>query len=208
MRIVRNALLAGSAALMLSGVFAFAAAQDPSTHVMTVRLPGGGVEQIRYSGDIPPKVVVDPFDDVADVGSPVGFFDPYAPFAAMERISAQMDQQMAAMMREANAVAANPAEAMEIDAGKLPPGAQSYSFVSNMNGNMFCARSVEITSRGDHQKPQVVSRSYGNCGNGHDVTPRIEHTAPVTNNSDVREIRYLRQAPGKAVIREASAAQS
>ena len=36
------------------------AAAQGATHVLTVRLPGGAVEQIRYTGNVPPEVMVAP----------------------------------------------------------------------------------------------------------------------------------------------------
>src|SRR5271166_163388 len=49
MRKVRTALLAGTAAVAVAGLSGVALARD--LHVMTVRLPGGGVAEIRYTGD-------------------------------------------------------------------------------------------------------------------------------------------------------------
>jgi hypothetical protein len=205
MRTFRTALLAGVGALMLSGALSGAAAgQD--THVMTVRLPGGEVERIRYSGDVPPQVVVTDGAMPFDVGWPAAFFGPDSPFAEMNRISAAMDRQMTAMLRNADAFAANTGLS-ETEAGKLPPGAESYSFVSSMSGNGVCARSVQITSRGEGQKPQVLSRTYGDCGNGGGgATPGVQHAVPADRPSDVQEIRYVPRTNGGAV-REASVIQ-
>jgi len=208
MKLIQTALTVGAGALLLSGAFAVAAAAGPATHVMTVRLPGGAVEQIRYSGDVPPQVRLSPQFGSFDVGWPAAFFEP-SPFAELDRISAAMDREMAAMMRNADAVAASPG-IVEIDAGKLPPGSESYSFVSTSSGNGYCARSVQIVSPGEGRKPQVVSRSYGDCGSGRGgVVSGVEHAAPAEQPSDVREIRY---APPRATahggtIREASAAE-
>jgi hypothetical protein len=190
---------------MLSGAFSVAAAGH-DTHVMTVRLPGGAVERIRYSGDVPPQVV---FTDDAmpfDVGWPVAFFGPDSPFAEMNRISAEIDRQMTATMRNADAFASNPGLS-EIEAGKLPPGTESYSVVSSVSGNGVCARSVQITSRGEGQKPQVLSRTYGDCANGDGGTmPGVQHSVPADQPSDVQEIRYVPHSSGDTV-REASAVQ-
>jgi hypothetical protein len=54
MRLLRTVLLAGAAALAL-GIPGAVSAQ---TKVMTVALPGGGVAEIHYSGNVPPRVVV------------------------------------------------------------------------------------------------------------------------------------------------------
>lgn len=195
MQTIRTALLAGAATVLLCGAFNMAAAQS-RTHVLTVRLPGGAVEQIRYSGDAPPEVVVAP--DAAPFGYswPVAFFDP-APFAALDRISAEMDQQMAAMLRNANALAAqsmsDPRWVSEIGSGRPPAGSESYSFISTGSGSGMCGRSVKITSNGDGQKPHVVSRSWGNCASGApSAGAGVQRAAPPADRpSDVREINYV-----------------
>jgi hypothetical protein len=205
MQTIRTAIVAGVGALMLSGALSVAAA-GPGMHVMTVRLPGGAMEHIRYSGDVPPQIVVTPGGIPLDFGWPAAFFGSDSPFAEMNRISAEMNRQMAAMMRNAGAVAANPGLS-EIEAGNMPPGSESYSFVSTMSGNGVCGRSVEITSRGERQKPQVVSRTFGDCGNGHGVvTPGAQRSAPADQPSDMQEIHYVPRTNGN-VVREASADQ-
>jgi hypothetical protein len=190
---------------MLSGALSVAAAAQ-DTHVMTVRLPGGAVERIRYSGDVPPQVEVTAGAMPFDVAWPVAFFGPDSPFAEMNRISAEMDRRMTAMIRNADALAADPG-LTEIEAGKLPPGAESYSVVSSMSGNGVCTRSVQITSRGEGQKPQVLSRTYGDCGNGAGgAVPGVQRAVPADQPSDVQEIRYVPRTGGSAV-REASVVQ-
>jgi hypothetical protein len=59
MRVFRTALLAG-AVIAVSGISGVAAARDLNTHVMTIQVPGGGVAEIRYTGDVPPQVVFSP----------------------------------------------------------------------------------------------------------------------------------------------------
>lgn len=202
MHIIRTSLLSGAAALLLSGASVGALAKGPQTHVMTVRLPGGDVEEIRYSGDVRPQVTVSPGDAFADLGWPAAFFGPDSTFAQMDRISAAMDRQMGLMMRNAEALAAEPALATGIDQVKLPPGMQSYSLVSSMSGNGICGRSVEITSRGDGQKPQVVSKTWGNCGRAQNGAGANSPASPANQPSGIREIRYNSPAPS-ASIREA-----
>ena len=74
MRTFRTALLAGIGASMLSGALSVAAAgQD--IPVMTVRMPGGAVEQIRDSGDVPPQVVVTRGAMPFDFGRPIAPHD-------------------------------------------------------------------------------------------------------------------------------------
>ena len=166
MRSLRTMLLGGIAALGFAGV---ATAQSADTHVMTIRLPGGGIGEIHYVGDVPPRVVLN--TEPASLAA----FDPFPPFfgtdsplAAMRRISAEMDQQMAAMLARAESLSAQARsaspEAIEAAFGNLPPGSRSYSFVSTMSGNGVCTRSVQITAQGNGAPPKVVSHSSGNCG--------------------------------------------
>jgi hypothetical protein len=203
MQTIKTALLAGATAVLLCGALNMAAAQS-ATHVLTVRLPGGAVEQIRYSGNVPPEVVVAPDAAPFAFGWPAAFFDP-APFATLDRISVEMDRQMAAMLRNANALAAeswsNPRGATEIGSGPIPAGSESYSFISTGSGNGMCGRSVQITSNGNGQKPHVVSRSWGNCGSS---GPGVQSSVPPADQpSDVREINYVPPNHSGA-IREAS----
>jgi hypothetical protein len=167
MRIIQTALLTGVAAIACVGVAAMAASPKPQTHVLTVQLPDGSVEQIQYSGDIAPQVALAPG------GMPVGSFAPLlgpapanAPFALLARMSAEMDRQMADMMRNARAMPmpdfAGLGQVQQADLAKLPPGTQSYSFVSTINGGKACTRSVQIT-QGSDQKPRVVSQTSGDC---------------------------------------------
>lgn len=165
---VRNSLLAGIAAVVF-GASGAAFAQGADTHVMNVRLPDGGIAQIRYTGTVPPKisfgeeaaplVAFAPLPRLATWG-----FGPDSPFAAMERISAEMDRQAAAMFRQADAMLARADSGQPVGVAlqNLPPGSQGYSFVSTMSGNGVCSQSVQITATGDGP-PKVVRHSSGNC---------------------------------------------
>ena len=191
MQPLRAILLVGATAALFSA--GIAAAKSPDTHVMTVRLPGGVIEEIRYSGDVPPRVNVEPQEMPMSFGWPAAFFGPDSSFAEFHRISAEMHQRMDSMLREARTLAQRGA-VTEIDSGGLPPGSQGYSFVSTMRGDGVCAKSVEITSRGNGEKPQVVSRTWGNCGQ--DRGTGVHSLAPaVAQPSDVRTIRYDSRAP-------------
>jgi hypothetical protein len=166
MRVLRTALLAGVAAVAI-GFSGAATAQSPNIHVMTVRLPGGGSAEIRYTGEVAPQVVVS--EAPATLGAPMlmpSLFGSGPPFAMLDRISAEMDRRAAAMFREADALAARASSGQLTEAAlrNLPPGSRSYSFVSTMSGNGVCTRSVEITSMGNGAQPRVVSHSSGNCG--------------------------------------------
>jgi hypothetical protein len=141
----------------LAGLAGSALAGGSETHVMTVQLPGGGIEQIRYSGNVAPEVVFGPAADI-------GYWGWDGPFADLARISAEMDRAMTGMFREIQALPAMPVDGWsEAGLANLPPGAQSYSYVSTISGNGVCGRSVEVTSEGAGHKPKVVTKSFGNC---------------------------------------------
>jgi hypothetical protein len=155
MRTPRAALLTGTAALVLVGLAGMASAQTPEsphgTHVLTVRLPNGQVEQVRYTGDVPPTVTLAP--DVAPTAYVLG-----SPFAMLERMSADMDRQAAALF-----------QALDTMPGSGPgsgPGseAEGFGLVPVLAGPGVCSRSVQITFMGNGQAPHVVSRTAGDCG--------------------------------------------
>ena len=175
MRTVQTSFLAGAAMIVFAG-FAQAQAQSPGTHVLTIHLPGGGVERIQYSGDVPPEIFFGPNPVLAEL--PVAFpaFGPGSPFAALDRMSEEMDRRAALLLREAAAMAdhipTEPGQLIQAQSRSLPPSGQSYHFVSAMSANGVCGRSVEITSFGDGKEPRVVSRSFGHCGTARPATAR------------------------------------
>ncbi len=163
MSLTRTLLIAGVAATVIAGI---ATAAALNTHALTVRLPGGGIERIVYTGDVAPRVVVAPAAAPIVWAAGPGFDD--TAFAAMDQISAQMDREMAAMLRQAEAIEstglAGAGPLTVASTADLPPGARSYSFVSTTSGAGVCSRSVEITATGDGREPRVVSHSSGSCG--------------------------------------------
>lgn len=161
MRRLKTALGAGVAAIAAIGFCGMALAQDAQIHTMTVTLPGGGVAQIQYTGSTPPQVAL------GDAPAPMfaampPFFDASSPFAEMERISAAMDRQADRMFREAAALEAGSAQPNLTATSTMPVGAREYSFVSEINGNNVCSRSMVITSNGNGA-PHVVTHTSGNC---------------------------------------------
>jgi len=132
-------------------------------HTMTVQLPGGGMAEIRYTGNIPPQVTVSAgpaaTGDVLPIASMLGTS---SPFGMLDRITAEMDREAAALFRYADAMAARPG-ASGLTLTNLPPGTRGFSYVSTMSGNGLCTRSTEITSTGNGP-PRVVTHSSGNCG--------------------------------------------
>jgi hypothetical protein len=151
------------------------AANSPQAHVLNVRLPNGQVEQIRYIGDVAPTVVLAP-----DAAMAPGF-GPGSPFAMMERMSAEMDRQAAALFHEV--------DAMPMNAGVIPA----------MSGPGVCMHSVQVTYMGDGRAPHVVSQTSGNCGAVHGSTaPVMLPSAPVPRRAgpDVILAKADNRAPG------------
>jgi len=176
MRNIRNAVLAGALALVAIGA-AVAASHD--THVMKVRMPDGSVAHIAYQGDVAPKVSVVP---MAMPGLPEALFEPFAmptaiemaPFAALDRVAAQMDREMNAIMQKVSA----PDGKLDMASfGTLPAGTMQYRFVSTSTGNGTCSRSVQMTSAGDGQQPKVVQTSTGDCKGMPNLTPTVTNGA-------------------------------
>ncbi len=169
MRKIRTALLAGVAAVALTGLAGAAMAQGPAVHVVTIALPGGGVEEIHYTGDVAPQIVFAPGPSGISAWAPMpAMFGPNSPFAAMERISAEMDRQAAGLLRQAEMLANEPGYGVgplgEAAFGNLPAGSRGYSFIATMSGNGVCSRSMTITSQGNGAAPRVVTRNSGDCG--------------------------------------------
>jgi hypothetical protein len=81
-----------------------AQAESPNTHVLTIHLPGGGVEQIRYSGDAPPEIYFRPTPALIEPSLLFPAFGPGSPFAVFDRISEEMELRAARLLREAAAM--------------------------------------------------------------------------------------------------------
>jgi hypothetical protein len=152
-------MIAGAAALAVGGV---AIAADRA-HVVNVAMPDGSIAEIHYVGDVAPKVMLAPAADLV----PVAVID-QSPFAMFDRISAEMDAQMNAMMRQASMLAATTpaADAQPTEAAlkAMPAGTVSYSFTSFSSGNgASCSQSVQVTALGTGQAPKVVRQNDGDC---------------------------------------------
>jgi hypothetical protein len=187
MRKTQTALLAGIAAAAVIGFAGLAEADGSAVHTMTVRLPGGDVETIRYTGDVAPRVVVVPTG--ADM--PAAFMPPE--LTAFDRIQTAMDRQMTAMMEGMRAM---PMVAM-------PNMNQLMQAAARNGGGSFCAQSMSITSSGNGQPAKVVTHSVGNCGgpslapNGSDnandmqAVPDAPKTIPIKSTAPA--LRPVRQ---------------
>jgi len=167
MRNLRTALGAGVATVAAIGFCGMALAQGPQVHTMTVTLPGGGIEQIQYTGPVAPQVTV------SDLPAPVfaampeffgpGLFENHSTFTRLQRVSAAMDRQADRMFEEAAALASKAARPNLTAVSAMPAGAREYSFVSETNGRNVCSRSMVITSQGNGAAPHVVTHTSGNC---------------------------------------------
>jgi hypothetical protein len=154
MRTTRVAILTGAAAIVLAGFAGMANAQTERTHVLTLRLPNGQIERVEYTGDVPPTVILDPaaprraFNDPVSFGAPPPF-GVTDPFAMLDRISAEMDRQAAALFKRFDGLAA--------------PDHAGFGVLPAMSGPGVCMRSVQVTFGGNGQAPHVVSQTSGNC---------------------------------------------
>jgi hypothetical protein len=172
MRITRIACLTGVAAAVLAGYASLAQALTPQiqTHVLTLRLPDGRIEQVRYVGDVPPTVT--PGSDPVAAS-----FEPMSAFAMMDRISAAMDRQAEALLRSIdtarnntgpnntgpNNTGPNNTGPNNTGPGNTGPGVGGFGLIPAMSGPGVCMRSVQITYTGNGQ-PHVVSQTSGDCG--------------------------------------------
>ncbi|HWB50080.1 MAG TPA: hypothetical protein VG651_13290 [Stellaceae bacterium] len=204
MRIRRSVLGVGLAAATAIGLSGIAAAQSPETHLMTVRLPGGGVAEIHYSGPVAPRVDI---DDAPAMMLP-SLFAADAPFVEFDRIAAAMDREADRMFREAAAIAADPARLTPAATATLPAGSQEYTYVSTLTGNGVCSRSVTITAQGNGAPPRVVTHASGNCGAAgadiHQVPTQLPAAPAPSNGPHMIMTKATAPHPNPARLQEAS----
>ena len=168
MRFNRKAVLAGIASLALAGGAATAAPGDEAIKVMNLSLPDGSVARIHYQGDTPPRVVIAEAPAARWFVPVTTYSFEAAPFATFQRIAAEMNHRMAAMMRLmalAPPVALDGAPGLTFAAdGSLPAG--GYSFVSRSVTQGGCTRTVQMTRTAAEAEPKVVTRMSGDCEGG------------------------------------------
>ena len=205
-------------ATFLAGIATIALAGTVAAHTLTLQLPDGTTEQINYAGDVAPHVAFTraPAASAASSQTIDQAFGPQSPFALMQQIAAQMDRDSDAMMRQMQEIAAQPlagpGQPIQIDMTKLPPGTQSYSFVSTLSPNGVCSQSTEIIAKGPGQKPQVITHRSGHCGMaaGGVATPTIAtpDQSPATQPAQPRVQTYQAKAIDhpdyRSMFREAS----
>jgi len=166
-------VLAGIAALAVAGFSLSALAQD--VHTMTVHLPGGGTEHILYTGDHAPRIVINRGAQNPFVQR---YSSWYSPFAALDRISAEMNRQMDEMMRETATMPLLAAPSRLIETHNTDAGATSFSMVSTMSGGHVCMQSVQITTDASGKR-HVEQHSSGDCQGAHMQGPADISAAPL-----------------------------
>jgi len=168
MRTVRNVLTTGILGIAIAGSAGMALASEPAVHTMAVQLPYGETIQIRYTGDVAPKVLLSPNAFATEIA------DPTSSFVTLDRISAEMDW-VNALMRQVDLLAIPFPNSVPIVEGEFrggAPGFAEYSLVStvSVNGNT-CTRVTEVTGMKNGQRPKLISHTSGNCASaGHPDT--------------------------------------
>jgi hypothetical protein len=146
-------LLSGFAAVALAGSAAIASTL-PIVHHLRIRLPGGSVEQISYTGNTAPKIFILPVVFSTHMLTPTNFESQFSDlnrtFREIDQMKSVIDRQMAVAMggREALPLT-GPFKLADPALGSIPVSAESYSFVSTLNGNGVCTREVQMTNLGD-----------------------------------------------------------
>ena len=198
MRKISAILLAGAAVLSL-GAFALPAAnRAPTIHEMTIQLPGGGTETIRYTSKAAPEVSFNQAPLAMAWPAPAEFgWEPS--FAAFDRLAAEMDREMGALLRQARTFApwSTNSELNQAALRDLGAGGSAYTVVSETIGNNVCTRMTQITTPPNGGKPKVVSRTSGNC----DASP--SGTAVSSNRLGAVPIAAQGTIPAAAVLQTA-----
>jgi hypothetical protein len=166
-----------AAAVAMAGLGGLAYAQTPDTHVMTVRLPDGSLQRIEYTGSVAPRIEIVPVSQIA----------PSSPFAMMQRISAEMDAQMAQMFQAFGPMTAPP------PVGTAPITAAFGGMPAAGSG--VCFHSVQVTYNGSGQ-PHVVSQTSGDCGGAtRSSAPVALPTTPAPVSNDLKTIKVRDEHP-------------
>jgi hypothetical protein len=213
---LRNAILVSAAVIGVAGFAGSIAAQNSNVHVIAIHLPDGSVEQIRYIGDQPPQVSVDQDGESSAFAPQFGPFEAEPAFADLVRMSAEMDREATAMLRQVRSLSANgvaPDGFASADFGKLPPGAQGYSVVSTMSGGKVCTHTAQYFAGSNGKVPRVLTQTSGDCGRDHagPLHARTPQPAKPVKNPALIEARYNPDSNGgtrgKHMIRIASIPQ-
>jgi len=192
MRMIPAILLASVGSLAFAGAVA---AKSLPVHTTTVQLPDGSAEVIHYVGNVAPRVTFLP--------------DATASFAALDRLSYEMDREAAAMFNGMMPLAALPVpnpQMFRIDMSSLPAGARGYEVMTTLAPGSSCTESVEITSTGPGAQPHVVTQRSGNCGGQGAATPQVgsPYIAPVAPPTRIISVRADQARPSREPVRVAS----
>lgn len=203
MRMLSKTYLFGAAALALLGA-GVAEAATARLHTMNVDAPDASVVQVRYTGDVAPRVEIVPAADMAVAAIP-----PMAdPFAEIERISAMMDAQMRAMMQHAALVQGQAAQLQQhalasgdaagvpgfTAVGDMPQGMHVTYYTSSTDAN-GCTRSVSYSSDGSGAQPRMTQAASDGC----DAAVGAPQAIPAKAQVPVEQPGTDRSAPGRRV---------
>jgi hypothetical protein len=126
-----------------------AAAAQPAWHTMSVELPDGSIAEVRYVGDIPPRVMVAApvVQDVAPAS--------YRGIPRARRVIARPEAQPQARPEP------EPTPRL-IVAGEMPRGTSyEYSLISTDPEGRVCTQRTEWTSRGYGLEPKITHSDIG-----------------------------------------------
>ena len=165
-------LLSSAPLLAAAGLAGASAGELARTRILTVRLPDGSIEQIRYLGDRPPQISFGEATLLSPGFEPAGMD---SSFSALDRMSAEMDREAQTLLNKTARLQASafgfPDAFAAVNSGRLAPGSRSFSVVSTLSGGHMCSRSVEVFASPDGGRPRVVTRTSGDCGPGHRGSP-------------------------------------
>ena len=182
MRSRSKILLTCSAALLL-GFVGFAVARA-ATHQLALRLPGGSIEHVTYSGYTAPSITILPEEQFISVPADPWWLASNPGFISddFRSINAALNQDMRAVLQDANALTALSPNTVKGTVRPMPRGSESFAMVSTMQGNHDCTREVQITGMGDDRQPKVVSHHSGDCAG------LLEHSHPAGAASQILKV--------------------
>ena len=176
MKALKTPLLIGAAAVAAIGLAGAAMAEIKHNHVMQVRLPDGTLEEIQYAGDTPPVVRLQPgWAPIVDAWPVDVFGAAESRFAALKRLSAQMDREAAALFEQARSMPdpliGGPGGLTQADLGTAPPGMSGYSVVSTVSGGRVCTRTVRYGPSAKSGRLTAVTQVSGDCDSPEKASP-------------------------------------
>lgn len=158
-------ILLAAAALSVAGACVAQAATE-RLHTMLVTLPDGSVAHVQYTGDVAPRIEIQPAQDAVDPAAAMMTMPD--PFAQMAQISAMMNRQTEAMMHQAAVLqqqgrTQGAAPGMVTSATATMPQGVHMSYVSTTTDADGCTRSVSYTSDGSTAAPKVTEAASDGC---------------------------------------------